>query len=266
MRSSELIDRLPALRRHARAATGEQSTGDRCVAELIEHVDRMGVLNAGVCSKLSLHRKLAVFINGSQVSPRSPSEADRPKSSMPIRHRQALLLTGLEGLSGGDAAWVLGITIEEFGAELEAARLHLGSLIVADVLIIEDEFFISRDLTRIVTSMGHRVLARAKTHAEAIAIVAKKRPDLILADVSLADSSSGIEAVDEINKSASIPAIFITAYLEKLLTGSGPEPTFLIAKPYRVEEVKAVIAQSLLFTEFAVTSPMGFPCDELLKQ
>ena len=257
MRSSELIDLLPSLRRHARAVTGDQPTGDRCVAQLIEHVDRMVVFDAGVCSKLSLHRELAVFINGSQRSPNSPSGADRPGSGLPIRHRQALLLTGLEGLGEADAAWVLGIAVEEFGAELEAARLHLGSLIVADVLIIEDEFFISRDLARIVTSMGHRVLARAKSHAEAIASVAKKRPDLILADVSLADSTSGIEAVDEINKSASIPAIFITAYPEKLLTGSGAEPTFLIAKPYRVEEVKAVITQCLLFTEFAVTSPYG---------
>ena len=257
MPSRELIDLLPALRRHARAVTGDQSTGDRCVAKLIEHVDRNGVVDAGVCSKLSLHRELAVFINGSQVSPRTSSGADRPNSNLPIRHRQALLLTGLEGLNEVDAAWVLGITVDEFGAELKAARVHLGSLIVVDVLIIEDEFFISRDLARIVTSMGHRVLARAKTHAEAIATVAIKRPDLILADVSLADSSSGIEAVDEINMSASIPAIFITAYPEKLLTGSGPEPTFLIAKPYRVEEVKVIIMQSLLFTEFAVTSPHG---------
>ena len=44
-----------------------------------------------------------------------------------------------------------------------------------------------------------------------------------------------------------MPVIFITAYPERLLTGAKPEPTFLIRKPYRPDEVKAVISQALFF-------------------
>jgi hypothetical protein len=41
--------------------------------------------------------------------------------------------------------------------------------------------------------------------------------------------------------------IFITAFPERLLTGTKPEPTFLVRKPYTQEAVKAVISQALFF-------------------
>ena len=118
----------------------------------------------------------------------------------------------------------------------------------------EDEFFIARDLAKIVTSLGHRVIARARTHAEARAAAARQRPGLVLADVHLADGSSGVDAVTEIVGAQEVPVIFITAYPDRLLTGLRPEPTFLISKPYRVEEVKAVVAQSLFFDQKAKLS------------
>ena len=40
----------------------------------------------------------------------------------------------------------------------------------------------------------------ARTHAEAAAIAKKKRPGLILADIQLADGSSGLDAVDQLLK------------------------------------------------------------------
>lgn len=54
---------------------------------------------------------------------------------------------------------------------------------------------------------------------------------MILADIQLADNSSGIDAVNEILKNDRIPVIFITAFPERLLTGERPEPTFLVTKP-----------------------------------
>ena len=65
--------------------------------------------------------------------------------------------------------------------------------------------------------------------------------------IQLADGSSGLEAVNEILQSFDVPVIFITAYPERLLTGSRPEPTFLVNKPFRTETVQAVISQALFF-------------------
>jgi len=89
----------------------------------------------------------------------------------------------------------------------------------------------------------------ARTHREAVAMFGKTRPRMILADIQLADGSSGIDAVNDILSAQSIPVIFITAFPERLLTGERPEPTFLVTKPFNPDMVKALISQALFFDE-----------------
>ena len=69
----------------------------------------------------------------------------------------------------------------------------------------------------------------------------------MLADIQLADGSSGIDAAKDILSNIDVPVIFITAFPERLLTGERPEPTFLITKPFQPETVKAAIGQALFF-------------------
>jgi CheY-like chemotaxis protein len=103
------------------------------------------------------------------------------------------------------------------------------------------------DIEALVRSLGHEVDGVARTHDEALRAAGKKKPGLILADIQLADGSSGLEAVNEMLGSFSAPVVFITAYPERLLTGERPEPAFLITKPFQPDTVKAVISQALFF-------------------
>ena len=119
--------------------------------------------------------------------------------------------------------------------------------IATDVLIIEDETFIAMDIEALVESLGHKVIDIARTHSEAVALAKQKRPGLILADIQLADGSSGLDAVNELLGSFEVPVIFITAYPERFLTGQRPEPAFLIAKPFQLAVVSAVVSQALFF-------------------
>ena len=132
------------------------------------------------------------------------------------------------------------IALSERGRELAAE-------IASDVLIIEDETFIAMDLEGLVENLGHRVLGVARTHGAAVTLAKTKRPGLILADIQLADDSSGIDAVKDILAEFEVPVIFITAFPERLLTGERPEPTFLITKPFQRSTVKAAISQALFF-------------------
>ena len=93
--------------------------------------------------------------------------------------------------------------------------------------------------------MGHNVVGIATTRTEAVDLARKSPPDLVLADIQLADGSSGIDAVKDILADITAPVIFITAFPERLLTGQRPEPTFLISKPFREETVKTTISQAL---------------------
>jgi DNA-binding LytR/AlgR family response regulator len=79
--------------------------------------------------------------------------------------------------------------------------------------------------------------------------IATNRPGLVLADIQLADGSSGVDAVDDIHAVIDVPVIFITAYPERLLTGDRLEPTWLVTKPFREASVTTAMAQALFFRE-----------------
>ena len=100
-----------------------------------------------------------------------------------------------------------------------------------------------------VEDLGHRVTGIARTHAEAIELYKRTNPKMVLADIQLADGSSGIDAVNDILKVDTVPVIFITAFPERLLTGERPEPAFLVTKPFNPDMVKALISQALFFNE-----------------
>lgn len=121
--------------------------------------------------------------------------------------------------------------------------------VATDILIIEDEPLIAMDIEQLVESLGHNVTGIARTHREAVSMFGKTHPRMILADIQLADGSSGIDAVNDILTTQSVPVIFITAFPERLLTGERPEPTFLVTKPFNPDMVKALISQALFFDE-----------------
>ncbi|MBV9752318.1 MAG: response regulator, partial [Hyphomicrobiales bacterium] len=89
----------------------------------------------------------------------------------------------------------------------------------------------------------------ARTHGESIALFKSGSPGLVLADIQLADGSSGLEAVNDLLRLREVPVIFITSFPERLLTGERPEPTFLLTKPYQPDTVRATISQALFFDE-----------------
>ena len=157
------------------------------------------------------------------------------------------MLTSVEGFSSAQVAQILDMSIERVTELVSQAGKEIAEQVATDVMIIEDEPLIAMDLEAVVQGLGHRVTGVARTHAEAIALVKKERPGLVLADIQLADGSSGLDAVNEILLSFDMPVIFITAFPERLLTGERPEPTFLITKPFETNTVRAIVSQALFF-------------------
>ncbi len=131
---------------------------------------------------------------------------------------------------------------------IDAAGREIAEQVATSVLIIEDEPIIALDIEGMVRDLGHDVTrGRAHPPRRCVALVHSRTPGLVLADIQLADGSSGLDAVNEILTEIEVPVIFITAFPERLLTGEKPEPAFLITKPFRPEAVKAAISQALFF-------------------
>lgn len=253
--AKEIAPHLPYLRRFARALNGTQASGDAYVVAMLEAL----VLDPSsfprdIAPRLGLYRIFltlwsSVGLNtANSVLPElDRSSAERNLEALTPRPRQAFLLRTVEGFTIEEVATIMDVSAPEAAALVQAAGQEIAEQVATDVLIIEDEPIIALDIETMVEELGHTVTGVARTHREAIALVAKKRPGLVLADIQLADGSSGLDAVNEILSSIDVPVIFITAYPERLLTGDRPEPAFLITKPFQPEAVKAAISQALFF-------------------
>ncbi len=245
---------IPRLRRFARALTGSQAAGDAHVAALLEAVvenpNRLPLKARSALSSYALFCGLWLHAEHSRLSEArgsSRSGADARLAALLPDERAAFLLHQLEGFSVEDTAAILETTPDEVEALLDAADADVAQQIATRVLIIEDEPLIALDLERLVTGLGHRVVAIARTRSEALAAIKLEQPGLVLADIQLADGSSGAAAVDDILQHCSPPVVFITAFPERLLTGTKREPTYLLTKPYDPEAVKTLVSQALFF-------------------
>ncbi|MBV8474109.1 MAG: response regulator, partial [Hyphomicrobiales bacterium] len=161
--------------------------------------------------------------------------------------RQAFLLRTVEGFTLEEVAAILGLPGAGVERLLDQAGREIAEQVATEVLIIEDEPIIALDIEAMVQDLGHTVTGVARTRKEAIESVQQRKPGLVLADIHLADGSSGLDAVNEILDSINLPVIFITAYPERLLTGERPEPAFLVTKPFQADTVRATISQALFF-------------------
>ena len=259
LKSQTVSQYLPFLRRYARALTGNQSAGDAYVSATLEAlIADPNAIDATGGPKVALYRLFtkiwnSVGVNG-EAAPIDPNlPAEMRLAGLTPKPRQAFLLVALEGFVEEEAAGVLGVDTTTLRALVEESGRELAAEIATDVLIIEDETVIAMDLETLVEGLGHHVLGIARTQSEAITIARKKTPGLILADIQLADGSSGLDAVNELLRSFEVPVIFITAYPERFLTGERPEPAFLIAKPFQPAMVSAIASQALFFARNART-------------
>jgi CheY-like chemotaxis protein/DNA-directed RNA polymerase specialized sigma24 family protein len=247
-----LAPHLPYVRRYARALTGDQTTGDHYVRVALEALAAgEKSLDANLTPRVALYRVFhAIWCStGAQLEARDGGGDETSSRLLRIapRSRQAFLLTALEGFTPSEAAQILDTDFDEIERLISEAQAEIDAELATDVLIIEDEPVIAADIEALVRELGHEVIDIAATRGEATEAIARQRPGLVLADIQLADGSSGIDAVKDILQRFDVPVIFITAFPERLLTGERPEPTFLITKPFQPETVKAAIGQALFF-------------------
>lgn len=251
--AKDIAPHLPYLRRFARALSGSQQSGDAYVVSTLEAlIADPAAFPADLHPRVGLYRLFtqlwsSVSLNTHAMPEAAGSAAQRNLNLLTPRSRQAFLLRTVEGFSADDVASILGVSPSEVSGLVDAAGREIALQVATDVLIIEDEPLIALDIEQLVTDLGHNVLGIARTHKEAVKMALTNRPGLVLADIQLADGSSGLEAVNEILGSFDVPVIFITAYPERLLTGDRPEPAFLLTKPFQTDMVKASVSQALFF-------------------
>jgi DNA-directed RNA polymerase specialized sigma24 family protein len=257
-KADAVVQHQPYLRRYARALTGNQVSGDAYVAATLEAlIDEPDLLEVPDPHRVTLFRLFSKIWNSISVNDApeplaNEMAAERNLSQITPKPRQAFLLVSAEGFSEDNAARILDVDAPTLRQLLEESGRELAAQIATDVLIIEDEALIALDLQSLIENLGHKVIGVARTKTEALAIGQKCEVGLILADIQLADGSSGLDAVSDLLNTFEVPVIFITAYPERFLTGKRPEPAFLVSKPYRPSALSAMVSQVLFFERNAI--------------
>ncbi|SFI47966.1 response regulator [Jannaschia pohangensis] len=252
--SDQIAQDLPYLRRYARALTGSQASGDRYAIATLEAIlqDR-SLFEGELKPRVALYRCFhAIWSSSGATMSEGSGDGNRRAqallAALQPNTREALLLSTVEEFGIEDISNIMDTDRDDVRHLIATARKDMESNTRGRVMVIEDEPIIAADISAIVEDLGHDIIGVARTRTEAVEMGASERPDLILADIQLADNSSGIDAVNDLLASMpDIPVIFITAFPERLLTGDRPEPAFLISKPYREEQVQSAVSQAMFF-------------------
>lgn len=258
--ANEIVAHLPFLRRYARALTGSQASGDRYAAATMEAIlADWSLMDSKLGARVSLFRAFQSVWSSSGSTLSEPAagsgsggaeaRAQARMANLTPQSREALLLRVIEEFRSDEVAQIMRITPPEADALVQAAMREMEADLPGKVMIIEDEPLIAMDIRNIVQDMGHTVTGIAPTRREALKLGEGVRPDLILADIQLADNSSGIDAVNDLLAAlGDVPVVFITAFPDRLLTGERPEPAFLITKPFTQEQVRSAVSQAIFFS------------------
>jgi DNA-directed RNA polymerase specialized sigma24 family protein/CheY-like chemotaxis protein len=253
--AESIAPHVPHLRRFARLLTGSRAGGDAAVERVLVAVaadpsifpelpPRLGLYQCFLSTLTRRHREMA------PTAELLGGTAARSLAALTPEGRQAFFLVSVEGFSHPETARILGIPERRVAALLAQSGAEIGRQIATDVLVIEDEPLIALDLKLMLEGLGHRV-AIARTHQDSLTAAKVKKPGLVIADIRLADGSSGLDAVNDLLRRFTVPVVFVTAFPERLATGQGPEPTFLIRKPFREEALKGIVSQVLFFDQQA---------------
>lgn len=156
--------------------------------------------------------------------------------------RRAALLWHVEGLPDHAIACILGIPAKRIAGMVRLGRAAMVLQGLCGVLIIEDEPMLAMELIQIITDFGANVVGVARTRAEAVSLMQRLSPDLLVADLKLADDSSGLDAVHDILAiEPDVPVIVITGHHVILDTDLRDAPICILEKPLEAEALSTLI-------------------------
>lgn len=112
------------------------------------------------------------------------------------------------------------------------------------IVVVEDDVFIRLDLMTHLGTAGHTIVGTADSAAEAVRVVERERPDLVLMDVRLLGDRDGIEAATEIWQRFAIRSLFVSANLDAAARAkaSAANPVGFLEKPFTPHGLLAAVA------------------------
>ncbi len=116
-----------------------------------------------------------------------------------------------------------------------------------NILIVEDESIVAKDIQNSLKKLGYIVVGICSTGEDAIKVTEELKPDLILMDIMLKGDMSGIDSATHIREKHNIPVIYLTAYADEstLSKAKVSEPYGYIIKPFKEIDLHTSIEMAI---------------------
>ena len=116
-----------------------------------------------------------------------------------------------------------------------------------NILVVEDESIVSKDIQHSLKKLGYNVVGAAATGEKALELVRLERPNIVLMDIMLKGEMNGIETAEIIRNELAIPVIFLTAYADEstLAKAKVTEPYGYIIKPFKEIDLHTSIEMAI---------------------
>lgn len=116
-----------------------------------------------------------------------------------------------------------------------------------NVLVVEDESIVSKDIQHSLKKLGYNVVGASATGEMAIELAGSEKPDIVLMDIMLKGEMNGIQAAEQIKQKHEIPIIFLTAYADEstLSKAKITEPYGYILKPFKEIDLHTTIEMAI---------------------
>ena len=116
-----------------------------------------------------------------------------------------------------------------------------------NVLVVEDESIVSKDIQHSLKKLGYNVVGASPTGEKAVELAGSENPDIVLMDIMLKGEMNGIEAAERIKALYAIPVIFLTAYADEstLSKAKITEPHGYILKPFKEIDLHTTIEMAI---------------------
>lgn len=115
------------------------------------------------------------------------------------------------------------------------------------ILLVEDDDIIARVEDWRLKNLGYTVCGRATNSAEAMELVANKKPDIVLMDINIKGDTDGIETTKMIKTAFNIPVIYVTSHSDgaTLERAKETKPDGFILKPFEDNDLRIAIELAL---------------------
>lgn len=116
-----------------------------------------------------------------------------------------------------------------------------------NVLVVEDESIVSKDIQHSLKKLGYNVVGASPTGEKAIELAGSENPDIVLMDIMLKGEMNGIETAQIIKERYQIPVIFLTAYADEstLSKAKITEPYGYVLKPFKEIDLHTTIEMAI---------------------